>query len=263
MLIYRKKSLIRRLLYSAFILLLPLFGSAASRPVVTLSDTNGVSATGQIMLYSPRRDLVKLRLDDGSRSFAVSALKPESLKTLERWRADENFESRSSLDISFRAVHSTSSSNVTGTVTYRRTRKETEETIGYEEKHFCKYKIRVSNDSDTPFETLIADYRIFFTQRLTEEYTGRYQLAGTETLPKLDARDFWAFSTAKFQCGISYREAPRIRWTGMPQASPPNIQGVLLRIRKKDFNGEWIEREIEHGEVPRNRDRSDYQKVYK
>lgn len=244
---------------SAILTLLPLLCSAA----VTLTDTNGVSAAGKIITYSSNTDLVKIRDDSTTCSFTFSALTPESQKQIELWQADSAFESRSSLDVSFESKNSHSSSNITGTVTDRMTRKETEQTIGYEDRHFCKYRIKVKNESDTPFGELIADYRVFFTQQLTGEYTGKYQLAGSASLDELTPGDSWSFSTTYFLSGITYRAANGINWTGMPQSGQATVQGVILRIRKRGLDGGWLEREIEHGDVPRRRDRKDYQKVYK
>lgn len=253
----------RSLLISAAVLtLVPLFCSASSLPVLTLTDTNDVSATGKVITYLPHRGLIKIRQDDKSCAFSVPALTPESQKQIERWQADETFESRSSLDVSFREKNTHSTSNITGTVTDRMTNEKTEKTIGYEDRLFCTYKIKVTNESDMPFDKLIADYRVFFTQHLTEEYTGKYQLAGSEMCDQLAAGTSWDFSTTKFLSGITYQAAAGIIWTGMPPSSSPNILGVLLHIRKRGRDGEWIEHEIEHGDVPRRRDREDYQKVY-
>jgi hypothetical protein len=253
----------RTLLISIAVLtLLPVFCSATSMPVLTLTDTNGVSATGKVITYFPHRGLIKIRQNDKSCLFSVPALTPESQMQIERWQADKAFESRSSLDVSFQKKNTHSTSNITGTVTDRMTNEKTEKTIGYEKREFCKYKIKVTNKSDIPFDELIADYRVFFTQQLTEEYTGKYQLAGSEMLDQLAAGTSWNFFTTKFLSGITYQAADGIIWTGMPTSSFPEVLGVLLHIRKRGQDGEWIDREIEHGDVPRRRDREDYQKVY-
>lgn len=245
------------------ILMLPLLCPAASSPPITLTDTNGVSATGKIITYSPNSGLIKIRQESSTATLSSSALTEESRRQISLWRSDKIFQSRSSMDVSFHQNHTQSVSNIVGTVTDRMTNKKTEQTIGHETKQFCTYKIKLTNESDTPFENLTADYRVFFTQQLTDEYTGKYQLAGRETLKTLAAGDSWNFSTTSFLYAISYRSAAGINWTGMPKSTGANIQGILLRVRKPGVDGEWIEHEIEQGEVPRNRDREDYQKVYK
>ena len=250
----------RQILYT--ILMLPLLCPAASSPSVTLTETNGLAIVGKLLSYSSKTGLIKIRQEDKTASCSFPALTKESRQQVVLWQSDKNFQSRSNLDVTFQNHYTHSTSNIEGTVTDQMTNKKTEQTIGYEDRQFGTYNITITNESDTPFDDLIADYRIFFTLCLSDGYVGKYQLAGSETFETLLAGKVWNFSTTSFLSEISYRPAMGINWTGMPVSFGSNILGTWLHIRKRGLDGEWVERKIEDGEVPRNRDRSDYQKVY-
>lgn len=234
----------------------------ASSPV-TLSVTNGTSITGKLTAYSPKTGIVKVREPAGSTQHAFSVFTPESQAQIEHWLSDKNFNLQSNLEVTFdyRSRHSTS--NLVGTITDALTKSEREGTYGTEKTTFRTYHITLNNKSNTPFEDLAIDYRIFYTQQLTDEYTGHYQLAGSLQCETIKPDDTFELKTNPFISSIEYKSAPTIQWTGRPRSIYCNVQGIWLRIRKPGHTGEWVERKIKHGDVPSKRNRSDYQKVYK
>ena len=229
---------------------------------LTLVETNGVSIEGKLSSYSPRTGLVKINQQGRITTRPLTSFSAESQEQITLWRADKNFVRKSNLDTTFRPSYTESSSNIVGTVTDAFTLKKREETLGKRIESTCTYQITLKNESDTPFKNLSVDYRIFFTQRLTSENIGQYQLAGHTHYDILAPETSWNFGTNPFINSIVHQSAPGIRWRGHPPNTAATILGILLRVRKPNLSGDWIEQEIEYGEIPRKRDRSNYQKVY-
>ena len=235
--------------------------SAGLNHTVTLTETNGVSITGKITAYSSASGLVTILKETGYTKCPLSTLSNESRDQVMQWASDRNFQRRPMLSMNVQKTTSQSSSNVVGTITDSRTRTEREGAIGTETKTLCTSTFNLANHSDTPFEHLEADYRIFYTMP-THRYLGKYQLAGRYEIEILAPGSGVEFETTNFLCGIGYKAAPRVNWTGKPRSTGVNIEGVWMRLRKPGLSGEWIEREIEDGNVPHKRDRANYQKVY-
>ncbi len=243
-------------------LLFPALCFSAPSPVLTLTETNGVSITGKIISHSTQTGSTKIQTEKSISRRPISAFTPESQEKISHWLADKNFRLKSKLTASFRATHAGSFSNIVGTITDSRTKTTREDTIGTKELSFCSYKINLTNKASTPFENLTLDYRIFYTQRWSKDFTGKYQLAGSTNCNFLSAGGTLEFKTNPFLSAIYYKSAPRIRWTGKPRSFSSSIEGIWLCVRKKDVTGRWIEQEIKYGEVPSPHNRNDYQKLY-
>jgi len=252
---------IRHFISAAAIIPLLCF-SAVPIGTVTLTETNGVSITGEITAYSSTRGLVTIQKETGCTRCPLSALSNESRDLVMQWASDRKFACKSMLSMDIQKTFTQSSSNIVGTITYSMPEEEKEGTIGIVTREFCTSTFNLTNQSDTPFDNLEADYRIFYTQQLTREYTGKYQLAGRYEIETVAPGSGVEFETTNFLCGIEYKAAPRVNWTGKPRSTGVNIEGVWMRLRKPGLSGEWIEREIEDGNVPHKRDRANYQKVY-
>ncbi|QHI70583.1 hypothetical protein [Tichowtungia aerotolerans] len=229
---------------------------------IILVETNGVSIDGKISSYAPSTALVKVNQDGQLITLPLSSFTAESQETVILWKADKNFKRKSNLSVTLRPSYTESSSNIVGTITDSFTKKEREDTIGTEVRSTCIYNIALKNESDTPFKSLNVDYRIFFTHRLTSDDVGQYQLAGSIERDTLLPGTTWNFKTNPFISSISYQSAPGIRWGGRPFDTGSNVLGILLRVRKPGLSDEWIEQEVEDGEIPRKRDRATYQKIY-
>lgn len=254
-----------RLMRQPILIILPLLALwfPVATSAVTLTETNGVPITGNISSFSTRTGLVKINQAGRMTTRPLAALTTESQEMVILWLADKNFQRNSNLNTTFRPSYTESSSNVVGTITDAFTLEKSEKTIGSEIRNTCTYKIALKNESDTSFKNLIVDYRIFFTQRLTSENIGQYQLAGHAEYDTLSPGTTWNFETNPFVSSIIHRSARGIRWGSHPPDTESTILGILLRIRKPGLSEDWVEQEIEHGEIPRKRDRADYQKIYK
>lgn len=245
---------------SSAMFILPALWLQTAASTVTLTETNNLSITGEISSYSPKTGLVKINQYGNISTRPLSAFTEESLETIILWRADKNFERKSNLDVTATPHYTDSVSNTVTTVTNPVTKLK-QEFFTYKETHtICTYKISIRNESDTPFKNLTADYRIFFTHRLTEKDYGQYQLAGQVKHDELAPETTWSFETNPFDSAIDYWALPgKLR----PYCTGSNVLGILLRIRKPGLTEEWLEQEIEIGELPRSRERSEYQKIYK
>lgn len=237
----------------------------AVTPACDLTETNQTVVSGAIKGYVPKTGVVKIRTSEGLVQRSYGAFESASQETVDAWFSDYNFMRKSQLKATLTYKNTeTITTNIPGTYrTYDgHAFVETNAVIGKVSYQHGTYQVKLVNTSEADFDGLELSYRLFFNQSLLTELTGYYQLAG-----KFEAFDLPANSTHELTCkeiehGVVYKSADHIFWKGKPRNLFIHREGVLLTLRKKGGQGEWLEREIIDGKIPARRKRTEYQKLY-
>lgn len=245
-----------------FSLLLPILCHATPGPTLTLTGTNHISITGEISSYYPASGNLKIRTKNSTCKHQYNEFTPASQKKIDHWLADKNFLTKSKLTADFDLGHQNLSSNITGSIIKRGTHEVEEGLLGTEEKQFSFYTIHLTNRSPSLFKKVSVEYRIFYTQPIASDLLGKYQLAGTIRPRTVEPNTTWTWKTSSFESYVYYRSAPDINWRSQPDYRRATLEGIWILLRKKNVLGDWIERELEFGDIPKKRERDEYQKVY-